>query len=513
MRQSIRNIVGIFIITFMLIFAGLGGKGEATTNIDLVTTGDTYVTSVNPNNNYGTTTSLFADNSPDVKSIVGFTVSGLGGAAITKATLSVYALSANTGGLSLAQFNDADWSETGETYSLLDTAAIGPILSTTKPVTTGQWVSFDVTSQIQYEGAYSFLLLPVNGTNTKFASREAGPTTAPKLALETAIPSPTPTPTPTPSPSPTPSLTPTPTPVPSPTPTPIDTSSDPVVSAAGDIACDPGNSNFKGGLGIGPNCRQSYTANDLAGSTAVLLLGDNQYYCGGLSAYQQSYDLSWGKYKNITHPSIGNHEYLTSGGTGCDSSNINGAGYFNYFGTAAGEIGKAYYSYDVGSWHMIVLNSNCSSAGGCSSTSSQGKWLANDLATHSNMCTLAYWHIPLWSSGGRASSNTASLMKQLYNANADVVLTGHDHIYERFAPQNSSGVADPARGIRAFVVGTGGSNHTSLANVAANSEVRNADTFGVLKMTLHSNSYDWSFAPSAVAGNGTFTDSGSGTCH
>ncbi len=286
---------------------------------------------------------------------------------------------------------------------------------------------------------------------------------------------------------------------------------DPVIAAAGDIACDPANANFHGGAGSSNACRQRYVSDLLVGSglTAALPLGDNQYECGSLPAFQQSYDPSWGRVKPITHPVVGNHEYLTSGGTGCDSSNAGAAGYFNYFGSAAGNRGQGYYSYDIGAWHIIALNSNCTDAGGCAPGTPQGNWLANDLATHSNACTLAYWHIPLFSSGGRAAQNSLTFWQALYAAGADVILNGHDHIYERFAPQNASGQLDTAHGIREFIVGTGGANHTSVASVAANSVVRDTTTFGVLKLTLHSGSYDWQFVPEA---GGTFTDSGSTTC-
>jgi hypothetical protein len=287
---------------------------------------------------------------------------------------------------------------------------------------------------------------------------------------------------------------------------------DPVIAAAGDIACDPGNSSFNGGAGSSGSCRQLYTSNLLVnqGLSGVLLLGDNQYYCGGYAAFQGSYDLSWGRVKSITFPSVGNHEYLTSGGTGCDSSNTGAAGYFRYFGAAAGNSGQGYYSYDIGSWHLIALNSQCSQAGGCSAGSAQGKWLQADLASHAGRCILAYWHIPLFSSGGRASANSRPFWDALYGAGADVVLNGHDHIYERFAPQTPTGAVDSARGIREFIAGTGGANHTSLAAIAANSQLRNTDTFGVLKLTLHPGSYDWRFEPEAGK---TFTDSGSQVCH
>jgi chitodextrinase len=287
---------------------------------------------------------------------------------------------------------------------------------------------------------------------------------------------------------------------------------DPVVAAAGDIACDPSSSSFNAGNGSSNSCRQKYTSDLLvnAGLSAVLALGDNQYYCGGYQAFLQSYDLSWGRVKSITRPAVGNHEYLTSGGTGCTSANQGAAGYFNYFGAAAGNRGQGYYSYDIGTWHLIVLNSNCGDAGGCSASSPQGKWLEADLAAHSNFCTLAYWHIPLFSSGGRAASNSKPFWQSLYNHNADLILSGHDHIYERFAPQTPTGTVDPVRGIREFIVGSGGANHTTLVQIAANSELRDANTFGVLKLTLHPTSYDWRFSPEAGK---SFTDSGTTACH
>jgi chitodextrinase len=293
---------------------------------------------------------------------------------------------------------------------------------------------------------------------------------------------------------------------------------DPVVAAAGDIACDPGNSNYNGGLGSSNNCHQKYTSDLLvnAGLSGVLLLGDNQYYCGGYQAYVQSYDPTWGRVKSITYPAVGNHEYLTnggssgSGGTDCNSSNAGAAGHFRYFGAAAGDPAKGYYSFDIGTWHLIVLNSNCSHAGGCGETSPQGTWLRADLNAHPNFCTMAYWHAPLFSSGGRNVPAMVTFWDALYAANADLILAGHDHTYERFAAQRPDGTADSVRGIREFVVGSGGANHTSFTTVFANSEVRNETTFGVLKLTLHPASYDYEFVPEAGA---PFTDSGTTACH
>jgi len=294
--------------------------------------------------------------------------------------------------------------------------------------------------------------------------------------------------------------------------TSVSAGSDPVIAAAGDIACDPASSSFRGGVGSSSSCRQKYTSDLLVNTqlAAVLALGDNQYYCGSLTAFLASYNLSWGRVKAITHPAVGNHEYLTSGGTGCSSDNAGAVGYFNYFGSAAGNPGQGYYSFDVGAWHLIALNTNCSSAGGCSASSPQGRWLQTDLLAHNNQCTLAYWHIPLFSSGGRANNNSRTLWQLLYNNNVDVILEGHDHIYERFAPQSYTGALDTEHGIRSFIVGTGGADHTSIVSIAANSEVRNSNTFGVLMFSLHSSSYDWLFVPEAGK---SFTDSGSGTCH
>lgn len=269
-----------------------------------------------------------------------------------------------------------------------------------------------------------------------------------------------------------------------------------VVAAAGDIACEPGQP-------IGTTSCHHAAVSDLLvsnGFVAVMPLGDNQYEDGTLAKFQASYHPTWGRVNDMVHPSVGNHEYLTPGA----------AGYYAYFGAAAGAPSQGYYSYDLDNWHVVVINSNCSDAGGCSPGTPQYDWLAADLAAHPTACTLAYWHIPLFSSGGRAAINTRNLWQLLYDHNADLVLTGHDHIYERFAPQTADGAADPARGIRSFVVGTGGSNHTSLPSIAANSEVRDNTTFGVLSVTLKKGSYDWRFVPEA---GGQFTDAGTNACH
>jgi len=283
---------------------------------------------------------------------------------------------------------------------------------------------------------------------------------------------------------------------------PPPTSSDPMIAAAGDIACSPSSSSFNDLLGTSTSCRMMATSDLLLRDDpdVVLPLGDIQYETGALSSFQASYDPTWGRVKSITRPVPGNHEYGTTGASG----------YFDYFGAAAGTRAKGYYSYILGSWHIVALNSHCSAVG-CATGSTQYNWLVNDLATHPAECTLAYWHKPRFSSGAHGS-NTAyqPFWQALYNAGAEIVLNGHDHSYERFARQTPTGIADPDNGIREFVVGTGGKSMYDFGSVESNSQVRRSDVFGVLEITLHADSYDWRFVP---ASGDTFTDTGSNSCH
>lgn len=233
----------------------------------------------------------------------------------------------------------------------------------------------------------------------------------------------------------------------------------------------------------------------------VATLGDNVYDSGSPVEFASCYAPSWGRQKARTRPSPGNHDYRTPGA----------AGYFGYFGAAAGNRAKGYYSYSLGAWHVIALNSNCEAVGGCEAGSAQEQWLRADLRAHRRKCTLAYWHHPRFSSGAHGSDPmTQPLWQALYDAGADVILDGHDHDYERFAPQTPAGVLDRSRGIREFVVGTGGRSHRAPGAPVANSQALNGDTYGVLKLTLAAKSYRWQFVP--VAG-GTFRDSGSAACH
>ena len=259
----------------------------------------------------------------------------------------------------------------------------------------------------------------------------------------------------------------------------------PVLVGAGDIADCTRN-------------QDSLTANlmDTIPGT-VFADGDNAYPDGSSTVYKNCYNPTWGRFKARTKPVPGNHDYLTAGA----------AGYFNYFGSLAGQSGKGYYSYDLGTWHVVALNSNIAMNVG----SPQEVWLKADLAKSTKQCTVAYWHHPLFSSGNEgAHPEVAPLWQDLYNAGAELVIVGHDHDYERFAPQATNGVADTAFGIREIVAGTGGGGLFSAHPPVPNSEVLNDNTIGVLKLTLHTSGYTWKFLP--IPGK-TFTDEGSGSCH
>jgi acid phosphatase type 7 len=233
----------------------------------------------------------------------------------------------------------------------------------------------------------------------------------------------------------------------------------------------------------------------------VFTLGDHAYHDGTRAQFRDCYDATWGKYKKRTRPTAGNHDYRTAGAKP----------YFNYFRWRAGRP-RGYYSYDRGAWHIVALNSNCEEVGGCEWRSAQGRWLRRDLANHRARCTLAYFHHPLYASGrGEDSPEVKPFWHILYNHHADVILNGHAHRYERFARITPSGKRSSARGIRQFIVGTGGAEREFQQGPdEPRVQAKKAGAPGVLKLELGSGFYHWKFVP--VAGR-NYTDSGRARCH
>jgi hypothetical protein len=240
----------------------------------------------------------------------------------------------------------------------------------------------------------------------------------------------------------------------------------------------------------------------------VFTLGDNVYDSGTSTEFNSCYDPTWGRHKARTMPVSGNHEYETEGASGYYDY-FNGVGQFT---GPAGDRDKGYYSYDAGDWwHVVVLNSECAQVGGCNAGSPQETWLRADLAAHSSKNVIAMWHKPRFSSGPHGDEVLVQpLWQALYDYGAELVLSGHEHDYERFAPQTATGTLDNTSGIVEIVAGTGGASHYGFGTPKPNSLVRNGSTYGVLKLTLHETSYDWQFVP--IAGQ-TFTDSGTASVH
>jgi hypothetical protein len=436
----------------------------ATTTFNSVA--DTYVQDSTPSTNYGTSSQFTVDNSPVRQSLLKFTVSGLADAvASAKLRIRVTSSGNSNNGGTWKSMTDTTWSETGVTWNnkpVIDGATVASLGS----VANDQWVEIDVTSVVTGNGTFSFGGTSTSSNGAYYDSRESG-ADAPQLVINTGTaPSPTPT-----------------------TSSPPPSSGDPVLVGAGDIA----------------NCGTAgdeATASLLDGITGtVMAIGDTAYPDGTASDYTNCYQPSWGRHKARTRPATGNHEYHTSGA----------AGYFNYFGASAGDPTKGYYSFDLGNWHVVALNSNCSVVS-CSAGSTQEQWLRNDLAASTKPCTVAYWHHPRYTSGSSHGPNTSvkPLYQALYDNNAEAIVTGHNHQYERFAPMDANGALDTARGIRNFTAGMGGTGLGGFGTIQPNSEARNSSTWGVLKLTLHANSYDWQFVPEAGK---TFTDSGTTACH
>jgi acid phosphatase type 7 len=509
-------------------------------NIVFTPVADSFVRESNPESNYGSSKTLYVDNYPVTHSYLRFEVNGLTNQDVQSVKFRIYANSSNRTGFTVSAVLDNNWEENEITYN--NAPEIGPEIGISRAIKSGRWVIVDVTNAIQSDGIYTLEITTSSSRNTNLSSREAGnkapqlvfssnipPTLVGEVPTETPLPEipsetpvleiPSDTPTesfpsstpdpgtavpsdvPTKLPAPTTEMTMTNTPTvfiantatsnPTNTPTvfalPTDTptsNGDPVLVGAGDISSCSGSGD-------------EATAKLIDGIAGVVFTaGDNAYESGSTSEYTNCYNPTWGRFKDRTNPSPGNHEYNTSGATG----------YYGYFGAAAGDPSKGYYSYNLGSWHIVVLNSEISTATG----SAQEKWLRQDLIDNQTTCTLAYWHEPRFSSGSTHGSSSAvqPLWQALYDYHADVIVNGHEHNYERFAPQSPSGAAD-VNGLMEFVAGMGGRSHYGFGSILANSLARNGDTYGVLKFTLHSTSYDWQFVPEAGK---TYADSGTASC-
>ena len=277
---------------------------------------------------------------------------------------------------------------------------------------------------------------------------------------------------------------------------------DPVIAAVGDIACSPTSSAYKDGLGTASSCRHKYVADQLEGKdlAAFLALGDLQYEKGDLASFNTSYGQSFAPYYDITRPVPGNHEYKTAGASG----------YYAYFASKAEAASPGYYSYEVGDWHLVALNSNCRPIGGCGLNKPQYNWLKADLAANTDQCTLAYWHHPKFNSGEHSGvKNMNWAWNLLYKDNAEIILNGHEHSYQRFVPLSRTGATGDPRGIVEFVSGGGGKSHYSAGTTDPNSAFRNTSDYGMLFLTLHPGSADYQW----VTESGAVLDSGSINCH
>jgi hypothetical protein len=538
------TIVAAFLIAATLTIASLPTPASAATTT-VGADADSFVLSARPKANKGTATSLRVRNDIEI-TYIRFNVPALPtGHQVSGATLRVYASSASKCALGVDVFRAANdtWSETTISWDN-QPGPTGSVLANLAWTTKNSYRAFQVTSAVSGSGAVSFLLRHAPGCSVTsgipLTSREAG-SNQPQLLVETI---------PTTSPpacsdgldndgdgltdhpadpgctsvSDTDETDPPPAPVCSdgldndgdgltdhpadpgctsvsdtdetdPPPPPADEN---VIAAAGDIVCDPTSSSFRG---TDPTvCQHRATAALLAGADVILPLGDLQYPNGSLAAFTDGYDPSWGQLSANTYPVPGNHEYSTGVAQG----------YFDYWtskGRPTGVAGTGYHSFDLGSWHVVALNSQCSVVP-CAEASLQNDFLEQDLASTMKSCIVAYWHHPYFNSGTVHGSAMPSGVKafwvDLYAAGADVILNGHEHNYQRYAKQDPSGQA-AERGIREFIVGTGGKSHYGFLEVKdANYEFGNETDFGVLRLHLAQTSYSWEF----VAVNGTVLDSG-----
>ena len=426
---------------------------------------DTVVDSGDPQQNFGTSQVLEIEREGDDNrwALVRFEVSGLPeDRPVLSATLRLFQLgpSDDPGLVSLVA---GPWTE-GET-SWSTAPPLGSPVAPLPGGAEGVMVEVDVSSVVTGDGVYDFYLTTTSEDGLDYASREStfgGPTLVLVLGEPGAVGEAPPTAT--------------------------------VLVGAGDIgSC----------ANQGDEATAAMVEEIVAGAreAVVFTAGDHAYPNGSAQIFARCYDASWGAFKDITRPTPGFRDYRTPGA----------AGYFDYFGENAGEPGRGYYSYDLGGWHIIVLNSNCSEVGGCGEGSPQMEWLRQDLATRSTACTLAYWQQPVFSSAATPRDQAMlPAFQALYEAGVEVVINGYDHFYERFAPQDPTGDRDADDGIRQFIVGTGGRSLDPFGPPAPNSEVRFNQAYGVLALTLFPGGYEWEYVSEPGSG---FTDLGAGVCH
>jgi hypothetical protein len=489
------NRIAATLTTLLLATAwlSLGAPVSHAATTTLTPVADSHVQADAPTTNFGTATSLRIDGSPVSKAYLKFNVQGLT-TAPTRATLKVVSPISSTTPINAKSVADTTWTETGVTYN--NAPAVGATVASATPSAPNSVLSFDVTSLVRGNGLVSFALDTTSSTSKSPPSRE-NPTVEyrPQLVVDGGTTS-TPTPTPTSTTTSTPS-------------------GSTVIAVAGDVACGTTETSYNGGSGTADACRMKYTG-DLISAMApsrVFAMGDLQYNSGSLADFNVSYQNSWGAFKSMTHPVVGNHEYGTSGA----------GGYFSYFGDAATPRQPGcrrdcdgYYSFNVAvgtsNWHVAVINGECARIGGgvgCAVGSPQYNWLKADLeANAATKCTAVLTHKPRWSSSSFYTADIQPLVDLMDTNKVDLLLAGHAHSYERFAPQTASGSAS-STGIRQITVGTGGRDSQGFGTVLANSLVRKNKIFGVMKLTLSPTSYSWSYIADPTT---PFSDSGSGNC-
>lgn len=440
-------------------------------SLTFIAEADARVKASNPTQNYGSGATLQVDGASDsgLESFLQFTVTGVS-SKVQHAVLRLFVTDNGTNDGPAIYLTDNSWKEKDINWNNRPQPS-SDVLDNKGSIDPNSWVEYNVTSRVTGDGTFSFVLIADSNDGVVFSSRQGSKPPQLELTFGDGVTT-TSESTSTPSSAPTISA--------NTADTPTTSAGGVIFVGAGDISeCDNNNDELTAQL-----------LESIPGT--VFTTGDNAYNDGSPSQYADCYNPTWGRLKDRTKPIPGNHEYRTK----------DAAGYFQYFNNI-----QPYYAYDLGSWRIYALNSEIN----VSENSPQVIWLLADLATHPSKCVLAYWHQPRWSSGNHHGSNTEyqTLWQILYSAGAELVLNGHEHNYERFAPMNATGQPDPM-GMREFVIGTGGRDHYGFGSPLPTSEVRDSTSYGVLKLTLRDTGYDWEFVS---AEGSTFTDRGSAECH